>query len=105
MPYCNECDKSFTAKLDLVRHHSDIHRDDASFKSLLKSLGYFTDMRESHGCDEEPESQSNTDEELDENTVGSTSESDEDGEDNIEDKLSDEDESTSSLYYGMHDHD
>ena len=98
MHYCNECDKSFTSKLDLVRHHSEIHRDEASFKSLLKSLGYFTDMRESHLRDEEPVSQSDTDEEMDEDSVASTSESDEDDEDDIEDKLNDEDATTPSLY-------
>ena len=94
MHYCNECDKSFTSKLDLVRHHSEIHRDEASFKSLLKSLGYFTDMRESHLRDEEPESQSDTDEEMDDDSVASTSSD----EDDIEDELNDEDATTPSLY-------
>ncbi len=48
--------------------------------------------------DEEPENQFETDEEMDEDGVASTSESDEDEEDDIEDKLNDEDTSTPSLY-------
>ena len=98
MHYCNECDKSFTTKFDLIRHHSDIHANEASFKSLLKSLGYSTDMRESHSNDDEYESRLDTDEEMDEDSVASTSESDEDDDDDIEDNLNDEDASTPSLY-------
>ena len=98
MHYCNECDKSFTTKFDLIRHHSDIHANEASFKSSLKSLGYSTDMRESHSNDDEYESRLDTDEEMDEDSVVSTSESDEDDDDDIEDNLNDEDASTPSLY-------
>ena len=98
MYYCNECDKSFTTKFNLIRHHSDIHANEASFKSLLKSLGYSTDMRESHSNDDEYESRLDTDEEMDEDSVASTSESDEDDDDDIEDNLNDEDASTPSLY-------
>ena len=96
MHYCNECDKSFTTKFDLIRHHSAIHGDEASFKSLLKSLGYSTDMQEPHSSDDE--SRLDTDEEMDEDGIASTSESDEDDEDDIEDKLNGEDASTPSLY-------
>ena len=96
MHYCNECDKSFTTKFDLIRHHSAIHGDEASFKSLLKSLGYSTDMQEPHSSDDER--RLDTDEEMDEDGIASTSESDEDDEDDIEDKLNDEDASTPSLY-------
>ena len=95
MHYCNECDKSFTSKFDLIQHHSEIHKDEASFKSLLYSLGYSTDVQESHSGDNKHESQSDTDEDMDEESIASTSESDED---DMEDKLNDEDASTPSLY-------
>ena len=95
MYYCNECDKSYTTKFNLIRHHSDIHANEASFKSLLKSLGYSTDMRESHSNDEEYESRLDTDEEMDEDSVASTSSK---HEDDMEDGLNDEDASTPSLY-------
>ena len=98
MYFCNKCDKSFTTRFDLIRHHSTIHSDEASFKSLLYSLGYSTDMRESHSSDDERESRLDTDEEMDEDSIASTSESDEDDEEDIEDKLNDEDTSTPSLY-------
>ena len=98
MHYCNECDESFKTKFDLIRHHSAIHGDEASFKSLLYSLGYSTDMRESHSSDDERESRLDTDEEMDEGSVASTSESDEDDEEDIEDKLNNEDATTPSLY-------
>ena len=45
--------------------------------------------------DEEPENQFDTDEEMDDDSVASTSSSDED---DIEDELNDEDTSTPSLY-------
>ena len=98
MFYCNKCDKSFTRKDNLIRHHRDFHNDDeASFKSLLKSLG--KDMPQAQPSKEmsndELESQSDTDEEMDEDSVASTSSSDED---DIEDELNDEDTSTPSLY-------
>ena len=98
MFYCNKCDKSFTRKDNLIRHHRDFHNDDeASFKSLLKSLG--KDMPQAQPSKEmsndELESQSDTDEEMDEDSVASTSSSDDD--DN-EDELNDEDASTPSLY-------
>ena len=98
MYFCNKCDKSFTTRFDLIRHHSTIHGDEASFKSLLYSLGYSTDMRESNSSNAESESRLDTDEEMDEDSVASTSESDEDDEDDIEDKLNDEDATTPSLY-------
>ena len=97
MFYCNKCDKSFTRKDNLIRHHRDFHTDEASFKSLLKSLG--KDMPQAQLSKEmsndELESQSDTDEEMDEDSVASTSSSDDD--DN-EDELNDEDASTPSLY-------
>ena len=98
MYFCNKCDKSFTTRFDLIRHHSTIHSDEASFKSLLYSLGYSTDMRESHSSDDERESRLDTDEEMDEDSVASTSESDEDDEEDIEEKLNDEEATTPSLY-------
>ena len=78
MHYCNECETSFTSKFDLIRHHSAIHGDETSFKSLLYSLGYSTDMRESHSSNDEREIRLDTDEEMDEDSVASTSESNED---------------------------
>ena len=97
MFYCNKCDKSFTRKDNLIRHHRDFHNDEASFKSLLKSLG--KDIPQAQPSKEmsndELESQSDTDEDMDEDSVASTSSSDDD--DN-EDELNDEDSSTPSLY-------
>ena len=49
---------------DLIRHHSAIHGDEASFKSLFYNSGYSTDMRESHSSDDEHESRLDTDEEM-----------------------------------------
>ena len=102
MYFCNECDKSFSRKDNLTRHHRAVHDDEASFKSLLYSLGNSKEMQRAHSSkdmsDEEPENQFETDEEMDEDGVASTSESDEDDEDDIEDKLNDEDTSTPSLY-------
>ena len=102
MYFCNECDKSFSRKDNLTRHHRAVHDDEASFKSLLYSLGNSKDMKREQSSkdmsDEEPENQFETDEEMDEDGVASTSESDEDDEDDIEDKLNNEDTSTPSLY-------
>ena len=99
MYYCNKCDKSFTRRDNLIRHHRYLHDDKASFDSLLKSLGNSKDMQRARSSndmsDEEPESQSDTDEEMDEDSVAPTSSSDED---DIEDELNDEDASTPSLY-------
>ena len=99
MFYCNKCEKSFTRRDNLIRHHRDFHKDEASFKSLLYSLGNSKDMPRAHSSkdmsDEEPESQSDTDEEMDDGSIASTSSSDED---DIEDELNDEDTSTPSLY-------
>ena len=99
MYYCNKCDKSFTRRDNLIRHHRDFHNDEASFQSMLKSLGNSKDMQRAHSSknipDDEPESQSDTDEEMDDASVASTSSSDED---DIEDELNDEDTSTPSLY-------
>ena len=53
-------------------------------------------MQEPHSSDDE--SRLDTDEEMDEDGIASTSESDEDDEDDIEDKLNGEDASTPSLY-------
>ena len=99
MFYCNKCDKSFTRRDNLIRHHRDFHNDEASFKSLLYSLGNSKDMPRAHSSkdmsDEEPESQSDMDEEMDDGSIASTSSSDED---DIEDELNDEDTSTPSQY-------
>ena len=99
MYFCNKCDKSFSRKDNLTRHHRAVHDDEASFKSLLYSLGNSKDMSRAHSSkdmsDEEPESQFDTDEEMDDDSVASTSSSDED---DIEDELNDEDTSTPSLY-------
>ena len=99
MFYSNKCDKSFTRRDNLIRHQRDFHNDEASFKSLLYSLGNSKDIpraRSSKGMsDEEPESQFDKDEEMDDDSVASTSSSDED---DIEDELNDEDTSTQSLY-------
>ena len=99
MYFCNKCDKSFSRKDNLTRHHRAVHDDEASFKSLLYSLGNSKDMPRAHSSkdmsDEEPESQFDTDEEMDDDSVASTSSSDED---DIEDELNDEDTSTPSLY-------
>ena len=99
MFYCNKCDKSFTRRDNLIRHHRDFHNDEASFKSLLYSLGNSKDMPSAHSSkdmsDEETESQFDTDEEMDDDSVASTSSSDED---DMEDVLNDKDASTPSLY-------
>ena len=99
MYFCNKCDKSFSRKDNLTRHHRAVHDDEASFKSLLYSLGNSKDMSKEHSSkdmsDEEPESQFDTDEEMDDDSVASTSSSDED---DIEDELNDVDTSTPSLY-------
>ena len=99
MYFCNKCDKSFSRKDNLTRHHRAVHDDEANFKSLLYSLGNSKDMPRAHSSkdmsDEEPESQSDTDEEMDDGSIASTSSSDED---DIEDELNDEDTSTPSLY-------
>ena len=99
MYFCNKCDKSFSRRDNLTRHHRAVHDDEASFKSLLYSLGNSKDMSRAHSSkdmsDEEPESQFDTDEEMDDDSVASTSSSDED---DIEDELNDEDTSTPSLY-------
>ena len=99
MFYCNNYDKSFTRRDNLIRHHRDFHNDEASFKSLLYSLGNSKDMPRAHSSkdmsDEEPDNQSDTEEEMDDDSIASTSSSDEDG---IEDELNYEDTSTPSLY-------
>ena len=97
MFYCNKCDKSFTRKDNLIRHHGKFHNDEASFKSLLKSLGKDIQQEQSSKemSNDELESQSDTDEEMDEDSVASTSSS---NEDDSEDELNGEDASTPSLY-------
>ena len=83
MYFCNKCDKSFSRKDNLTRHHRAVHEDEASFKFCSKDLS-----------DEKAESQFDTDGEMDDDSVASTSSSDED---DIEDELNDEDTSTTSL--------
>ena len=99
MFFCSKCDKSFSRKDNLARHHRAVHDDEASFKSLLCSLVNSKDMLRAHTSkdmsDEEPESQFDADEEKDDDSVASTSRSDEA---DIEDELNDEDTSTPSLY-------
>ena len=62
----------------MIRHHRDFHTDEASFKSLLKSLG--KDIPQTQPSKEmnndELESQSDTDEEMHDDSVASTSSSD-----------------------------
>ena len=64
MFYYNKCDKSFTRRDNMIRHHRDFHNDEASFKSLLYSLGNSKDMPRAHSSkdmsDKEPESQFDT---------------------------------------------
>ena len=99
MFFCNKCDKSFARKDNLTRHHRTVHDDEVSYKSLLYSLGISKDMKRAHSSkdmsDEEPESHYDTDEEMDDDSIASTSSSDED---DMEDGLNDEDASTPSLY-------
>ena len=55
-------------------------------------------MRESHSSDDERKIRLDTDEEMDEDSVASTSEIAEDDGEDIENKLNDEDATTPSLY-------
>ena len=99
MYFWNKCNKSFSRKDSLTRHRRAVHDDEASFKSLLYSLGNSKDMPRAHSSkdmsDEEPDNQSDTEEEMDDDSIASTSSNDED---DIEDELNDEDTLTPSLY-------
>ena len=76
MYFCNKCGKSFSRKENLTRHHRAIHDDEASFRSLLYSLGNSKGIPRPRSSkdmsDEEPESQFDTEEEMDDDSVAST---------------------------------
>ena len=92
MYYCNTCDKEFSRKDNLVRHHRKFHDNEDSLKYLLQSL----EDENMPGPSRKRPREDSTDEDLesDEGNVSSASSS----EDEIEDQLNDEDESTPSIY-------
>ena len=120
MHFCNKCDKSFTRKDNLVRHHRKYHDDEASFSSLLRSLGYSskaasyepkqkrarTNNSESSEENEmNDETEVNDESEIDGESIAPASSSDGESdhddlndEEDIEEELNDEDKSTPSLY-------
>ena len=42
MPFCNECDESFSRKDSLVRHHRRRHPNSGTLPSLLRNLSVST---------------------------------------------------------------
>ena len=116
MHFCNKCDKTFTRKDNLVRHHRDTHNDEASLSSLLRSLGYSSkaasyeptrkraridgsEMSEENETDDESEvdEENDTDDENVDPASSSDEEPDRNDAEDIEEQLNDEDESTPSL--------
>ena len=98
---CNECDRSFSKKYNLLRHHERHHGDEASLSSLLHSLNGqrasdepATKRAKSHDDTEEGSDGSGS--ERDE-SIESASSTDNDSDDDIEEKLNSEDEATPSL--------
>ena len=120
MLFCNKCDKSFSRKDSLVRHHRKVHDDETSLASLLRSLGYSdkatsyepkvkrarTEESEMSGDDEtDDESEVSEESETDDESVAPASSSDDEsdrddrnGTEDIEEQPNDEYESTPSLH-------
>ena len=110
MHFCNECDKTFSRKDNLVRHHQKLHPNSGTLPSLLRNLSSSTattnqsyepkakrakSMDDSDGSEADDESvtpvSSTEDEaETDQDDGSSASE-------DIEEDLNDEDEETPSL--------
>ena len=110
MHFCNECDKSFSRKDNLVRHHQKFHPNSGTLPLLLRSLSSSTDTtnRSYEPKSKRAKSRDDSDEsEADDESVAPVSSTEDETEtdqddgssatEDIEEDLNDEDEETPSL--------